>query len=655
MINKPLLTEQLKRFWPLPAIASLLLFFAGPLPILTSINDYDTWNLYRIVLDTFWLNNFFVILLLIVLPLAAVFLTMMNFVSKNEMTAFYSFPTKKSSVHFTNAVAGVILTVIPILLFCLVLLFPIEYREPVRQWRWMEISETHETHPTFAEENFVGPLFPGDAVTEGGTVNTVPAVAVLFARMLIIALFNFAVFWFAFSLSGHGVIALLLSGAIPLLALIFPALVNQIVTIYVFGAPTNGPVFSNMAMNAAIPAFFWWTFNQATTSALNTQLIVYSLVTIALSGAALFISGKRKAENTGNSIMFNPVKNLLIFLVSLSIGVIVALISWGLNMYPVSFYLGLSGGFIVGYFISQMIAEKSFSIGHKVKYLAHFCGALVVIYAVFFLFTQFGMGFYVNRVPQEDRIVGVLPVQQRSMWWGWRHENIKWQFVTDPEVISLARHVHENIISERARLRQNPWNQRINPMTWGGWGHFNFSIEYLLDDGSIMQRHYSLPPSVFVRAGITELLSQREVILLHHQILDMPELIIEIGFDHLVEELEHRRWHRERRYSLRVSTPETIGIIAAKLQDYEVARRRLRIEEAFYDTPVLRDDFVFVEIDVFHSFEIWLDANWDLLHAAGIWSFSTGFHVSEEFFYELVELLHEMGYEGEAISNDAGW
>ena len=666
MINKTLLLEQLKRFWAVPLVAGLLLFFMLPLQVFMMAGQENSWSLNWFLAQNLRLSNGPVIITLFALPLAAVFLTMTGFMRISEMTALYSFPAKKQAIHLTNALAGIILTTLPILFVCMLLLVPIEYREPdggVRVW----YGGVLQVETTFAEVHFDGPLFPGDVVVEGGTINTVPTVALLFVRMMLVALFNFAVFWLAFSLSGNGIISLLLSGALMLGAFAFPAIANFLADLYIYGAPTHSAVFRDYAHIIVIPGIFWNNYSPHSVSALVTQITVYSLVAVFLGALAYITCGLRKAENTGNSIVFSPVKNILIFVVSWGIGFLAGLILWEVNRHPSSFYIGLFGGFAIGYFISQMIAEKSFAILHKVKYVAHFGGTFALLYGAFFLTTQFGLGFYVNRVPAEERIVGVYVSQSVSRHWRWTPEPEVF-FATDPEVIRLAREAHQNIVADRANQRVNPWNNFRHAFGMWSWQYHRFSIDYLLDNGRIIQRSYVLPVGFFEPAGLAELLMHRDIILLRHQILSWHEGVAAVSLRHFSEEWweGHRvaTWHDVLGLNEpQVTSPEGIQLVLSMLQDDIVDDSRYWPNRLFVLQDAVRLGWGFVDLDdfvehdfqwvpepdagIFEFFEIGIDIDWNWVHrnqGGFVWGFQSGWSVSREFFERVVEALRELGY-----------
>ena len=621
IILKPLLVEQLKRFWALPVIAMLLLSMVL-IPIFTETNRDDSWVVVNGLSQIFHLNNGMVLFLLLFLPLAAVFCTMTSLFSKREMNALYSMPATKSAIHLTNALAGMILTLIPIAVFCLVLLIPIEYTEPAMTFFW------GDGHMTFADWNFQSPIFPGDAVVEGSIINTPPAVLILFTRMALAALFNFAVYWLAFSLSGHGIISFLLSGAIPVLILSLPTFINAVVSIYVYGAPTFDAVFSRTHMGFGLPAILWSNFVPPDWGTLATHLVVFTIVMLIVAACAFFICQKRRAENTGNSVMFNSVKNILIFFLSLSIGILCGAILWSINNTPFWFYLGFFGGFVLGYFISQMIAEKTFDIFGKTKGLLPFGGTFVLLYCLFYLFTQFGMGFYVNRIPREENIRGVLVGNRTPIFWGHWRENIEQDFISSPEVIALTREVHENLIAERGNKRQNPWRRENHP-----WIHLRMwhrlsqlSIDYLLYDGRVFQRFYNPTPESIARTGLAELLTNSELVL-HEQNLPQPGVVLGIEVSHTrllpYDRLETHEdvymflpWGaHETVHIFNVTEPEDINTVFGMLSDYLVDQAIQAFHhhlEAFHDfRRLVGYEVMFVEGEPYDIFVALLRIDWD--------------------------------------------
>lgn len=634
MIYKALLTEQLKRFWAVPAVAGLALFLLGPLGLFLTARNEDSWALNANFAQLVRLNSG-VTAVMLFLPMAAAWFALKCYANKSEMAALYALPAKKTAVQLTGALAGIIMTALPILFVCLVLLFPLEYREP----SGFGAASFADGPMTFAQANFAGPLFPGAPASEGDAINPPPTVALLFVRLLVIALFNFAVFWLAFSLAGNGVIANLLAGSIGFLAMLFPSLVNGLALVYVFGAPTNSAVFALRHELIALPISYWVgdAGQPSSGGALFAQILVYSLAAAALGTAAFLISGLRKAERTGDSIVFAPVKNFLVFLVSLGFGIIVSAIAWNWNPGNASFYLGLGGGFVAGYFISQMIAEKSFAVWHKAKYLGHFLGAMAALYASFHLFAVFGTGFYTARVP--DDALGVSVRIGSNENWEWRRPEF-WM-LDNPEVIAMAARTHRNIVGEMRSLRQSPWASD----TFLSWGRdtAGFSIDYLLPNGRVMQRHYVLPLDRFGELGILELLSQRDVILQNHELLRFPEFIRSVDFSSGSEGRIDGVWHSERRLHGFVRSEEAVAHVAERLTEHLVGQGHSFAQwlETGRSGPQAARAAE-AAISEWHSLDFDIFREADMFGGAGGWWFNTSWTVSGEFFNALMEEAMEI-------------
>ena len=611
MISKTLFIEQLKRFWAVSLVAFIIMAWT---PFEIFISKRNPIDAALLIIRIFSLHNdIFLIIPLFILPIVTVFLTMSSFFNKNEMTYLYSFPIKKQAIHLTNALAGIILTVLPILFICLLLLIiPVEYVEYIEDLRY-------HVNDYLATALFQNNIAPGDII------NTFPIVAIFFTRLTIIALFNFAVFWLAFSISGSGIISFLLAGALMLVAVLFPGYSNLIASFYFYGAPPEYAIFYIDTSVMIIPGVHWMFYFPQTKNELFTQILVYSLVIIFLSSLAFFISSLRKAENTGNAIVFNAVKNIIIFITSYSLGVIVSIL---LDIY----YLGFLLGFVFGYFISQMIVEKSFFIWHRAKYLLHFTAVMVVLYAVFFLYTQFGMGFYINKIPEQ--VVGISITEGSSRNWNWI-SNYEIHFITSPDVISITKETHGNIIADRPKGRIRPWGQT---------GYNIISIDYLLENGRIMKRYYVLTYESIINSGLMDILTHEDMLLHSNAILLYPEEVMNIVIFHKTREFDKNGFLVSSGITdiYDIGKPEK-DLILSIFKDYFIERERQRINNRYSENEnedIYRRD---VQAEYFELYvnttDAWyerqLSDDWNQPHSRTAWE------ISGEFFNELVEILDE--------------
>ncbi|MCL2457138.1 MAG: hypothetical protein FWD19_06290, partial [Defluviitaleaceae bacterium] len=399
MINKPLFFEHLKRFWAIPALATLLYLLGVYASLLGNNGLNQNWALSQLA-DILLMQNpvlMFTVVLTPVITALCVFVFLFN---KRATTFFYSLPINKKQLFFTSAAAGIFLSLIPIIVFCFVLLFPLEFRTSMR--------EAHRCHGSvqvvnpFPKPSPYADLF-GDRydayvpavravdheVTTTMKLNTVPIVLSLFLRMVIVSVFYFGVAWLAFSLAGHGIIGILIAFVMPFVPYALVQFVDMIGFLYVFGYRAA------LETNALVPFIFhhtpllWGGIIDGVnnhTEAVIFPATVYTVIGAAIFTGAYFISRARKPERTGNSVMFAPVKNVLVFLVSLVLMFIPGLIFYAMSESFIMTHIGFVIGFAIGYVIAQMIAEKSFYIFEKLKYFPHFFGTAAAIYIFIFVF-----------------------------------------------------------------------------------------------------------------------------------------------------------------------------------------------------------------------------------------------------------------------------
>lgn len=593
MLNKTLLTEQLKRFWAIAVLPAAVYLVAVYAPM---VSNRDDWWAMRQMVDIITFGNFAMMLTMVITPVAAAFCVFSGFFNKAATTALYALPLNKTQLFATNALAGIILSLIPVVIFCAVLLFPLEFHENIDSVFHLRAHGTIGTTLggtiTFSPQgNIPEALLPGGPI-EGAVLNTVPVIGGLFLRMALTTLFYFAVAYLAFSLAGHGIIALLVAGAIPFVPAALMLLVHLIGLAYVFG-------FSAATMQNIFTRFFVYhqpaMWSQLIRPDIYTRMqaviipyISYSVLTVAMLVGAYFVFRARKPERVGNSILFNPVKNVLIFLVSLA-----AMLALGVVFYAAGgesvfmLHVGFIIGFALGFVVAQMIAEKSLNILEKFRVLPRFIGVVAALYVSVLLFTQFGMGFYVNRVPEE--VSGV------SVSVSWFEDGIPH---TDPEFIAATRAAHQIILDNIDEVREVPLINRSEWERSGGWGlpiRENIFIQYVLENGRNVIRQYTLPVEFVEEMGLTEFLTRREVVLASYSAFQAPQYLTEITlqFSFLEYDAERDRWETAHREDVTIEERGQMYIIleliaqgaveGAKLQ--RETRREMRLNPHYFEAP----------------------------------------------------------------------
>jgi len=535
MINSALFKEQMKRFWPIAALASLA-YFVGVLMPLYSMDD--SWRMGRYLTEILSMQNFGVVLGSVLVPFLAAFCTLRYFFNSRTTTYFYSFPMNKQKLVFTNVLAGVALMLIPLLVLGVGLLLVQVSVGDVTVSTWRDGGMVIE-HRGF---DLLPPVLAPNTMTQDCLINSLPRVGGFLLRLAIAKLFYFALFWLAFSLSGHAVIGVLLAGTLPFIPVAVVMLWHLIAEGYVFGY--TGSFFDPGAFLAYYNPALWGLLIRRVPS-LVPFYFIYAALTMVWAACAYFVSHVRKPERTGNSIVFEPVKQLLIFMLSMAGMVIVGVIFAGTMGTPVAFHIGLVLGFAITYLIAQMIAEKTFHIGHKLKSAIPFGAVMIALYVLMFFTTQVGMNFYVNNIPAAETVESVHIGRWRSS----RFENT---FIDDRQTIEHTLEVHRQILASRSYLHEAIWrtaegfdsDERI-------WSDM-FAVTYRLTNGGYVDRIYRIPDSFLFRTGMYELLDSGPVLISQHPALTNPNAItqIDLWYHPVGEEWSGRRslqindqWH----------------------------------------------------------------------------------------------------------------
>jgi len=488
-INKAMLIENIKLYWVVPALSLLayLLFMIFPL---FGADASDPWGRTRQMMDIISMQNSIMIISIIAVPAVVVLFITGQFFSKRRATALYSFPITKDQMFFTNVLSGIVLILAPLVLVGLLLFIPVRFPETITndhdRWFWSAASWTQFDR----------------WLTPGTLINPPLQVLALILRITIGKLFFFAVFKLAFTLAGHKVIAILLAAVMPFIAIGLYALYVVLEAFYVFGASGAGELFELIARYTFPMAAFME--NNAGTFPLHLYFW-FSGFAIVLFAIAFLVNRKRKAERTGDSIVFTPVKNVLIFLVSLAMALFVTAFAavffnmWIFTSSVIIYYLGLVIGFTVGFVVGQMIAEKTLAIGHKLKTFPIFAGVAVGLYVVMLICTQFIATPIINRLPQQETVAEVwfthwIPAE-RDRGGIWAHRPL-----TDPSDIQAVLDIHQETIDNKPFI-YGPWNQYNS--------HFH-GITYVLHDGRQIRRRVVASWDTLEALGYHELQRQTQ-------------------------------------------------------------------------------------------------------------------------------------------------
>lgn len=529
MVNSALLKEQLKRFWPVSLIAAAAYFLGVMLPLFSVMGDEDRFfEPVRHLSNILTFGNVVLILGMVVVPLVVVTCIFRFYFSSKAATAFYSMPLNRNQLLGSSMLAGTILILLPLLAF--IPLFFVSINVPVTENIWQRgFASTTMMSVGGADSTFLGNLLFPYVMSPGNTINTFAVVLRFFAMFAGAKLVYFGVIWLAHSISGHWLIAILVAGVLPVVPVGLFTLTHIFGELLVVGFNPAGFNTNFSTAVAIVNPVVWdtwlspWGLSHLISSATPIIIWYFCLAAICLA-AAFFVSRLRKPELTGNSIVFVPVKNLLIFLVSFMGMLLLAVIGLGILRLaePVSkvmLVVFLAVGFAISYILAQMLAEKSLHIFHKLKYMLTFGGTAVGLLLAIWLITTFGMGFYVNRVPNAADVAGVSIDHHMPLVGHFQATP------TDPEVIALTIAVHQHILDSGINRRA------LDRMLSDEAMHL-IPITYWLTDGSFLRRNYIIPQKYLHTEPIRSLTRHEAIALGNYIFLQYPEQILTMWLTH---------------------------------------------------------------------------------------------------------------------------
>ena len=510
-VNIQLLKEQLRRFGII-GIAAMLIYFLGVLLPLLNAASRAGQDAERLIVMILSMSHPIILIWMVLAPFCVVMALYPYHFSERATTAFYTFPVTKRQLFWTNFTAGTTLMIVPLFIMCLFLLIPI-FRT---QWPDYTIDAFGSMSRSWRSNVWLPPTIFPDGLEHGQVVNSAWRVMTFFGRNVVGLMFFFGVFLLAVSLAGSRLVSILLCATLPFVPLGVHGLIFGMSSLYLFGVHGAMGDFNQIA-GYTIPVAAWHEVingNAAHDIGIWVHSVVYITIAAAVVALAYLCSCMRKHERTGESVVFNKFKNIMVF--ALSIAGMVAMGAFMAALFGgrVWWYIGFVLGFTLMFIIAQMIMEKTFDIRHKIKQLVPFGGIMVGGYVVLVLIMTFGMAPYVNRVPDRANVAAVAVREHR----GWRNTG---SFVSDPAIIARVTELHQEILNTRAYLRQARNNNRFNNASWNRTSPF--PITYRMHDGSYIRRVYHLTENFASRIGAYELSGDPAFILAAHRGLQNPQ------------------------------------------------------------------------------------------------------------------------------------
>ena len=498
LFNTALLKEQLKRYWPIGVITFLAYFLGCLMPIWNNAGSkYPSPDEMIQLLE---MQNPIIIISNIITPLVAVISIFSYMYRQNSTGAIHSLPFTKKQLFASNVMAGYLLTILPLVLFSLLLLaVPVEFRldyayssNPYMYTRWIAID-----------------IFP-NGLTYGEVVNTLPVVTGFFARTLLSFTFYYVLFITAAMMVGNHIVYFLVSAVLPFIAAGFCALFGVTAFFYLFGYGIER-VLIEKTLTFTNPILMSTGFTYAESSepyinkidGMGGYYIAYVVIIAALLVLSYGMHRARGLERAGDTVVFAPLKNFFIFMISLSGMVLMGVFLMAMLDSVAFLYVGFVIGFIIAFIIAQMIAEKSFNVFYKykagvafwqLKALMRHAAVAVALLAAVVITCKMDLTGYVRYMPEASEVAGV--------YFGWSgrlksydpaSEAYEKQFISDPRIIGETLAAHGQVINARAEQRKAFLNSISS--SYDRQEHISWEYQpiiYRLKNGKIVTREYRL-------------------------------------------------------------------------------------------------------------------------------------------------------------------
>ena len=511
LINMALFKEQLKRALPFTAILTFVFILIIVLPLYRMpSNVHDQEYIARMMINTLSMNNGFVIIFtaqVTVMAIAGIFSYL--FIPK-ATTAMHSYPFNKNQLFFTQILVGLAVLILPMCFLSLALLYPITtpLSDPTLEYVAREMPAS-------------AIIFP-NGVGIGETINTMPVVLSFFLRNVLNILFYAALSLLAIMLTGHGIICVLLIVALLALPPYLEVIFEIIQTYFIFGyAPSLDFAITYSYLN---PSLWGHLLSQIETQHIYapetlsplrvfiaTSGIPYIILTILLFAAAFFAYHKRPLERAGDSIVFKPITKLAIFFLSTAGMFVMAAFFTNIFRTSIGLHSGFILGFIITYYISQMIAEQSTRVWKKaIKDFKYYAIVVAGVYLLSFISLQ----SYSRYTPELADIESVVvdPFSIRAGFNINSGENYlnPWS-ISDSQFIENTLSLHKEIIENKNALQSQFWGFQFGIFNFDNRPHF-FHVQYQLTNGKTVSRSYILP-TYFVAEQQPELLLHENVLL----------------------------------------------------------------------------------------------------------------------------------------------
>ncbi len=457
--SKTLFVKNVTRFWPVWTAYTLIWLFMMPLNLLSLISAHTVYGQARdavediirrkltySVFDT-GLN------MAIIFGILAVMAVFSYLYAGRSAGLIHMLPVRREGLFVTNYISGLSFLVIPnlVILFISAILLRLNgFAVSQALWSWFGVMTS---------------------------------MTVLF--------YSFGVFCAMFT--GHILALPVFYGILNFLAVSLEELIELVLGRFIFGMAAN----RQLTLGFLSP---YYMYDELGAAAHDNQIegwgviLGYAAAGIVLSALALLIYRKRHVETAGDIVAVKPVKPIFKYGVAFCFALV-----FGLILYTtledtgaaksIWLLLGcmLPSGF-VGYYAAEMLLKKSFRV-IKSGLRGWLVFSLVLV--VLTLTAKLDIFGYERRVPEAAQVKEAYAGMHASYYGREiaRHYNNRNGVVSDgPEDIRDIIRLHELIVKNKAAIEKSN-----DPEVLQNGSYASVDILYLLSDGKVVNRSYSIP------------------------------------------------------------------------------------------------------------------------------------------------------------------
>jgi ABC-2 type transport system permease protein len=442
--NKELFLQALRSVGWISIVYFLGLMIAMPIRIIMTYSNKNVFN-PPVPVDNLFQYDFVIqMTLLIVIPvLMAVFLFRFLHV-KQAADLMHSLPIKRGKIFHHYALIGIILLIVPVILTSISVLITHTV---------MDLNVYFETKDIL--------------YWLGGTV-----------------LFNLVLFFagiFVAMMTGISAVQAVLTYIFLLFPVGITMLIYYNLRIFLYGFP--GDYFLSRDLEKLSPITY-----AAMLEGRPLQwgyIIFYVILAVVLFGLSWFFYKKRRIESASEAIAFSNLRAVFKY------GVTTCMMLFGgvyfsevQNANHIWIIFGYSLGAIIGYFIAEMVLQKTWRVIGNIKGLFIYASVVIVL-----LVTVQTLGIYENKLPNINEVESVLFTDSPNVYLD-NNESYADYFVpaamTDKENITKVLKLHKQILADK----------KINQKLVDGQYETAFFM-YKLKNGDKVSRQYRLNKEIY--------------------------------------------------------------------------------------------------------------------------------------------------------------